>query len=289
MKTEPKHTTKSPAICIIGAGKMAYNLCHAFNSSGLSNICVINRNHTHLKELSTRINIKHLSTDYKDIPKDTSLLLIAVSDDAIPLVAEKIQPYVPHSSVVTHCSGVLPITILQNFDAFGLFYPLASMSKEKFTNFQQIPIIIDGNAQNSIQFLQTVAAKLSPKVYRLNDGQRPFLHLAAVLVNNFTTHIIGTAFDLLQEHQISKDLLSPIIKQTLENVLKFLPHEIQSGPAIRLDLQTLDKHLELLDPSPTLHSIYILITKSVIKTQMERKDFTKQEREKAESILSQLK
>lgn len=60
------------------------------------------------------------------------------------------------------------------------------------------------------------------------------------------------------------DVLKPLILETIAKAIELGPENSQTGPAVRYDLNTIEKHLELLSFSPELKSMYDLITKSII-------------------------
>ncbi len=256
-----------PKITIIGAGKMAYNLVHALARKNIMPLAIINRTLEPAQTLANAHRISGFSNKLEDIPEESNLIIIAVTDDAISSVAQKIFPHVPKGCVLTHTSGVTPIRTLDRFERYGLFYPLASFNQSVLTNFDTIPIITDGNNTGVRQFLSIIAHRLSQYVYHLTDEQRPYLHLAAVFANNFTNALLGAAFQLLETHKIEKKILYPIIEQTYNRALTSDPIKIQTGPAVRGDNHTIEKHLQLLnDLKPDiLSSLYITLTQLIIE------------------------
>ena len=59
-------------------------------------------------------------------------------------------------------------------------------------------------------------------------------------------------------------LLLPLIEETALRLRNHLPGEMRTGPAVRKDIKTLQKHLELLAPYPALHNIYLKMTDSIM-------------------------
>jgi hypothetical protein len=60
------------------------------------------------------------------------------------------------------------------------------------------------------------------------------------------------------------DLLTPLIKETISKALEQGPSLSQTGPAIRFDYTTIEKHLELLSFSPELQTVYEEISRSIM-------------------------
>jgi hypothetical protein len=68
----------------------------------------------------------------------------------------------------------------------------------------------------------------------------------------------------LTEHGMPFDILKPLIFQFIENLHRYSPSEIQTGPAIRRDFQTIEKHVQLLGDDSRLQNIYRILSDSII-------------------------
>ena len=69
--------------------------------------------------------------------------------------------------------------------------------------------------------------------------------------------------DFCQREGISFNMLKPLIKETAERIETVSPAAAQTGPAIRQDSNTLQKHLAMLESYPHLKAIYGLFTDSI--------------------------
>ena len=128
-----------------------------------------------------------------------------------------------------------------------------------------IPFLIDGNSDDVCLFLESFAKTLSPDVQMKGDEERLKLHVAAVIVSNFTNHLYTLAEEFCEKEKIDFKLLAPLIKETAVRVQDHSPAKVQTGPAIRNDVFTLDKHLRLLANYPRLKYIYLKLTDSIMK------------------------
>ena len=61
------------------------------------------------------------------------------------------------------------------------------------------------------------------------------------------------------------DMLRPLILETAQKVQDHLPIEVQTGPAIRNDENTIAAHLQMLNDEPHLKTIYTLLSQAIIK------------------------
>ena len=62
----------------------------------------------------------------------------------------------------------------------------------------------------------------------------------------------------------SFDLLRPLIEETSNKALKVTANKAQTGPAKRKDLQTIGRHLSLLENDKEKRIIYEILTQSII-------------------------
>jgi len=245
-------------VVLIGAGRLAFHLGAALQSGGFKVLGLYNRTLDSGKEIAEALGIEQF-LDYSEIPTDADAYIIAVSDQAIQEVAEKLPKV---SGIVCHTSGSVDLEALTSHEKRGVFYPLQTFSRRKAVNFQEIPILIEGNSKEVEEMLQGSAARISNRVELVDSYQRPHLHVAAVFACNFTNHMFTLAEKIMKERGLKFDLLHPLIVETTEKALEQGPGNSQTGPAVRKDNETIDKHLTLLD-NPQWKELYTLITQSI--------------------------
>ena len=61
------------------------------------------------------------------------------------------------------------------------------------------------------------------------------------------------------------EILVPLLKETILKALDSGPENSQTGPALRNDQNTIEKHLELLSFSQALQKIYYEMTQSIME------------------------
>ena len=98
---------------------------------------------------------------------------------------------------------------------------------------------------------------------KADTESRTKLHVAAVLVSNFTNHLYKLASDYCRKEGLDFKQLQPLIEETALRLRNMSPSEVQTGPAIRQDEETIQKHLELLKNDPGLKEIYEQMTRSI--------------------------
>jgi predicted short-subunit dehydrogenase-like oxidoreductase (DUF2520 family) len=165
--------------------------------------------------------------------------------------------------LVVHTAGSVPMDVLKNASPnYGILYPLQSLRKE-MEKLPEIPFLIDGNTPDDLAVIGEFSSTLSNQVQKANDEQRSKIHLAAVMVSNFTNHLYALAHQYCQREQLDFNMLLPLIISIAERLRDFEPAAVQTGPAARRDERTINKHLELLNDHPQLREFYWLFTKSI--------------------------
>ena len=248
-------------IVIIGSGNVAAVLGRKFVAAGHHIVQILSRNASAASELAYEWNTE--SANYSSlINKDADVYIIAVADDALENVANDLR--LP-GKVVAHTAGAVKMEVLKDVtDNYGVFYPLQSLRKDQ-EQIPEIPIYIEGVNEQT----KNVLNKLARSVYKeasfsADFDKRTKLHVGAVLVNNFSNHIFSLAEAYCKKEGIEFTELLPLIDNTFYRLHDAAPSSLQTGPAVRGDMQTINKHRALLDKHPQLLKLYEFLTESIL-------------------------
>ena len=245
-------------IGIIGSGNVAWHLSRHLSDRGLNIEWIYSRNATSGRELAAYAG----STYSESLPdRAVDLILLCVNDDAIQSVLGSIPSSIP----VAYTSGTKPLEDLHfSGENLGVFYPLQTFSKEREIDLFDVPFFIEGRNTAFAQDLFDLAWKLSRKVKFANSAQRAELHLAAVIVNNFSNHLFYLAQQYLNSKELDWNDLRPLISETVAKLNQLDPYHAQTGPARRGDRETIQRQLDQL--SSPLKELYAALTKSIEDT-----------------------
>lgn len=258
---------KWPAkIVLLGAGKVATALGQRLTAAGYAIQWIWSRTDEAADSLAQKVNSK-ATTSIREIAGDANLYIIAVPDQAIPEVAKSLSDVVDEqNSLIVHTSGATPATVLAPFfHRYGVLYPLQSFSPGRIVDFTQVPLCLYTAKEEDFIPLEQLAQALSQKVYRVSDEQRLQLHLAAVFVNNFTNYLQFIGQSIVEEHELPGELLLPLVQETIHKLQVLSPADAQTGPALRYDQSTINRHLELLQNHPAWQHLYELLSQGIQK------------------------
>ena len=247
-------------ISIIGAGNVATQLAFAFKKAGHTLVQIYNRSDESGKELAHAVGAAFTSDSYQLL--QTDVYLIAVKDDAIAELASQLQS---QGKIVAHTSGSMSKDLLQvSSSNYGVFYPLQTMTKVSKIDFKNVPFLIEGSNEQTTKTLEKLAQSISQNIHVVDEQQRQWVHVAAVFANNFTNHLFGLSESLLLAQGLPFEILKPLIFSFIQNMQEYSPQQLQTGPAARGDVQTINNHLLLLADDERLKKIYEILTNSII-------------------------
>ena len=243
-------------VVLLGSGNVAQHLIEVMkNAPTIDLVQVFARNS---KQLNHLLPSSKIVSDYQKIAA-ADVYIISVSDNAIAEVSGKL-PF--ENRLVVHTSGSSDLSVLDNKNRKGVFYPLQTFSKSKEINFSSIPICLEAENEAAYQLLEKLGNCISQKVVRINSEQRKSLHVAAVYVCNFVNHLYEIGKEICEQNNIAFEVLHPLIQETALKITKLSPREAQTGPALRNDTKTIEKHLDFLE-NPTYKKLYQLLTQSI--------------------------
>jgi predicted short-subunit dehydrogenase-like oxidoreductase (DUF2520 family) len=246
-------------IVLLGSGNVATCLGRLCLFANYEVLQVFGRTPASVEELAKEMNAEPV-TEWSAISKDADFYIAALSDGALAAFADNLQL---EKGIIVHTAGAVSMEVLSGVSKnYGVLYPLQSLRKE-IVHYHHIPLLVDGNTPDNKTIIANFAASLSGKTGFANDADRLRLHLAAVLVSNFTNHLFTIANDFCLQEKIDFNLLLPLMEHTVSRLHSFPPNQIQTGPAVRNDLTSIQNHLDLLKDYPNIAHLYQVMTQSI--------------------------
>ncbi len=249
---------QAPTVLIVGTGNVAWHLYQAFQKSAIQTIGVVGRDS---KDLALFQKKFHCPTYSIQEAPAADIVLFAVSDNAISALSEKFKSA---KGSVMHTSGSLGLDELHpKIENKAVFYPFQTFSINRELNYSQIPIFSEYNSDLSRDHINYLSKAFSNTIHPLTNKTRVSLHLAGVLTNNFTNVLLNEANKLLEQNKIPREVLWPLLLETIEKAKDIGPENAQTGPAIRRDSTTIEKHLLQLEHKQTLQNAYKELTQLI--------------------------
>jgi predicted short-subunit dehydrogenase-like oxidoreductase (DUF2520 family) len=249
-------------IILIGSGNTATILGRKSLAAGHRIIQVYSRQEEHARRLAQLLNSGSTSS-VTAIEKKADLMIVALSDDAIKTFISTVGKI---NFPVAHTAGAVSLDAAKNpGDSYGVIWPLQSLRRE-IEHLPALTLLVDGNNPQARELFMMFAHSIAEIVLEADDQTRLKYHLAATLVNNFTNCLYTVAEKFCEKENISFAVLQPLVEETAMRMRNISPSETQTGPAIRNDRLTMDKHLHVLKAYPDLLRIYEMFTFEIQKT-----------------------
>lgn len=246
------------SVLVIGAGLVATALIKALKATEAYEVRLHNRTTIKGKTLAAELGVGYVSQ--LDTIASPDYAILAVSDQAIPEI--ELPTSLIKNCIVVHTSGTVSIEAIDRFPSYGLLYPLDSFGYDGDHFMEGTPILIEGSNSETLEKIRIMASSLSNQIFEVDAASRPVLHMAAVISNNFVNALLKLSFNELDKADIEPKVLYKLLQTTLYRALNVGPANSQTGPAIRGDISTLQKHLELIEHSD-LKDLYILMSKII--------------------------
>lgn len=248
-------------VTIIGTGNVATVLGKLMFSKGHTINQVYGRNLDAVQVLAIQTNATPIM-DLAKLNNESDIYIIAVSDKSIKSVCEQIH-FV--NKLVLHTAGSVSIDILKNTSKnYGVLYPIQSLRKAMDIN-TPIPFLIDGNDIDTRLAIDIFTRSFSRQVEFGDDDKRLKLHTAAVFACNFVNFMYLQSANFCEANNIDFSLLQSLIEETATRLRTHHPKEVFTGPAVRKDTATIEKHLSQLKENPQAQELYRLISDMIMK------------------------
>jgi predicted short-subunit dehydrogenase-like oxidoreductase (DUF2520 family) len=246
---------------IIGTGNIAWFIGTALVGGGHECAGVYSRNAAAAKTLAGALPAGHYGAigDVKDGGAD--ICFLAVSDVAIGTVAAALSF---SNTVLVHTAGAAGLDSITSFARdCAVFWPIYSILKNNLPRHRKIPCAWEASTPKAREYILETGRAITDELFEAKYEQRKWLHLAAVMSNNFMTHLMAICDQICAENNLPFSTLLPIIEQTFERVKHASPQLLQTGPAMRGDSTTIQSHISLLSGHAHWQKIYGDMTDSI--------------------------
>lgn len=192
------------------------------------------------------------------------IVLLTVPDDEIEAVSQQLanSGLSLKGKRIVHMSGSKNDSALRAVKKKGALtaslHPLQSFTKgDRAERFNGIWFTLQGD-ESLHKILEQLTGLYSAGIVRMTAEQKSAMHLAAVFASNYLVSLMDIVETAASRKGIrnSLELLKPIIEQTLDKTFEKGAAESLSGPVVRGDMSTLRSHLQQIEDTDSLTSVY---------------------------------
>jgi predicted short-subunit dehydrogenase-like oxidoreductase (DUF2520 family) len=247
------------SIAIIGAGAVGGAIAAAVHKRLYNVGALFTKHRHHSNRLPSGIRSIYSGADCAKLPDETQVVLVAVADDEICHVVEKLDSaagFSWRSVVVLHTSGALSSDVfspLRKRGAIcGSLHPLQSfprtlpVKKRKELLFD-IYWGVEGEKE-AVREAKRIVSFFRGRVLMLHPDTKALYHAACVCVSNYVATLLGMAEEIGVKSGIERKVflqsVGPLIMTSMKNVLARSPAKALTGPIERGDERTVRRHIE---------------------------------------------
>lgn len=276
-----------PSFSIIGAGKVGSALGLLLMQRGYPSAGVYSRSASSTRRLALQLNAKACNHPAEAATAD--LVFITTTDREIGVMASVIaRKEIPRQGqIFIHTSGALSSDIMQPVRQLGAFaismHPLQAFSDVEMAqkNLPGSCFALEGDA-GAVPAVVEIINDLAGKYFIIKAEDKPLYHAAAVVASNYLVSLIHLSTNIykklgLTEEQ-SLEALLPLIKGTINNIVKSGPTQALTGPVVRGDGTTLLGHTRALrEMDWTVQEAYKSLGLYTVGVAMEKGSITNKE------------
>ncbi len=242
-------------IAVVGAGKISWSLVPAIKKAGFKNINIISRNIKSAEKLARLNNLENYSDNLISLAGE-ELIILAVPDDSITGLSQQISKFKFDfvNQLYIHLSGSKPADELRTLSgqgaAAGSLHIMQTFPERAELSIKGSRGAVEANDKETRQYLSEFARLLGINAVELDGDLKTAYHLLGVFTSNFMVANYFNAEKIISHSGLkmisSAELTKPIVKQTLENLMKKSPEQALSGTIERGDISTVLRHIETL-------------------------------------------
>ncbi|HEY3295242.1 MAG TPA: Rossmann-like and DUF2520 domain-containing protein [bacterium] len=267
-------------ITIIGLGAVGSGLSRALCAAGCRQLTLVSRGRAGEQRLSKALKVRHLRKT-KQLQQEHGVIILAVKEGQLALLAEELArlPLPWPKLAVLHTAGSIGAEVLQPLASLGAgiaaWHPYQTFPRRAQTvTLAGVTFGTDGN-RKGILAANKLTRLLGGKPLKVSGEDRVLYHLSAVLACGFVAADLHMAVDVLKRTGVPEaralQAVLPIARETLSQVAALGPAAAQTGPAVRGDKATIQKHLRALrDTDPELMKVYKAVIDYIIASQTHR-------------------
>jgi predicted short-subunit dehydrogenase-like oxidoreductase (DUF2520 family) len=250
---------------LLGTGRAGRALGWALQSAGWTTLSAWSRTMPTAAEGGALLDLTPLSGmgALREAAEAAEVLLLCVSDDAIPEMARALAPLLRPDQALLHVSGSVPSSVMKDAGvraSCASFHPLLSLidPQRATQNLKRAFAAVEGEGR-ALEVAIALGGSLGCTVVPIQTTGKPTYHAAAVVVSNYFVTLFDAGLTLLERagvrRPIARAMLSALAHSTLSNLSRSEPADALTGPARRGDAATISHHLAAIDADPSLQPV----------------------------------
>lgn len=255
----------SEPIGILGSGRLAQALGRLLLDEGAPVVCLAGRDPARTRLAAAFVGAEGVPV--AGLGSRAARIIIAVSDAALPEVAETLAAAPAGLEIALHTCGTRDIEELQPLRrrgiACGTLHPLQTVASplQGVAALRGAAFAISGDAA-AVLWAEEIVQRVKGQILKIPPAARPLYHAAAVMASNYVAALLDAAQTLLaaaagKDRDAVLAALEPLVRASVENILARGPVAALTGPIERGDAATVRAHVTALAAAtPEIRELY---------------------------------
>ena len=266
--------TRKPRIAIVGAGNLGSALAVSLRRAGFGVDAVIARpteNSVRKARRLARLVGARVLTDAIDAKAE--VVWFCVPDSQIAGAARALAQKVRwRGTVALHSSGALTSDELEPLRQCGAVvasvHPLMTFVPGSWPALAGVPFAIEGD-RRAVQVARQIVRELGGQPFAIRKQDKAAYHAWGTFASPLLTALLATTESVAGlagvKGKAAIRRMVPILMQTLANYAERGAARSFSGPIIRGDVDTVDRHLKVLKRMPAAREVYVALARASLE------------------------
>jgi len=264
---------KREVIGFIGAGRLGTALARQFFNQQYAISTIIDIDVDKAQRCQKKYGGRVGSEDVRNIDPETTILFITVPDEDIEQVGFSLSKYniLKPGMIVTHTSGLLSSDSLRSLRDHNIrtcsFHPCYSFPENHEGSLKDVFFALEGDREGCNRLEKLIRA-IGGKPFFLSKEEKALYHAGCTMASNYLVALLDMV-QFVMDRILTGDNIEkvlPLIKGTIENIEQRGVQNALTGPILRGDITTIEKHIKSLEAcNANLISPYIILGKATLK------------------------
>ncbi|MEO0009987.1 MAG: DUF2520 domain-containing protein [candidate division WOR-3 bacterium] len=262
----------------VGAALLSHCLRSGYRISGIYDV-----NERRLRNIARKLKVR-TARKPEEVVLESDVLFFTVPDREITRVYREVRGRIRPGTVLVHCAGAFGRGLFAGAEELGL-ETLALHPVQTFVSDEQVVRSLPGSffaldgSRGGLSFGRSLVRALKGKWFIVEGQNRPLYHAMCVFSSNFLNALfyaaeqIGRKIDLAPAD--TRQILKPLARVTLENILNHGACASLTGPVRRADERTIRTHIRMLKQHlPEAVPVYRILTswlRQMLRAEQEKK------------------
>ena len=265
--------SRKPSIALVGPGNLGSALVLALHRAGyrIDEIIARSTSLRHARALAKKVRARAATLAKARL--DAPVIFLTVGDGAIAeLAGELAKGRSWQGRVALHTSGALTseelVALRRAGAAVGSAHPMMSFVRGVEPNWDGVQFAVEGDAR-AVTVARQIARGLGCASFVIAPRSKPLYHALGAFASPLVVAQLALAEQVASAAGLgapeARRAITPILRQTLLNYQRGGPAAAFSGPFKRGDVETIRRHLEVLQQVPQARATYLVLAHAALE------------------------